>query len=366
MNILKIIPVKRLSVNKIITQSRIFVGTGLKSLAGLTIIILMLLVRCESKERFYRPNLQEKLCSIGIIDVDDTTRYISFEKSYQIEYPEEVNDSLRDFSFTISSAKGEVFKYLCDSTVKNVKDLKIPENIKFSPGEKYYLQAKERSTPSISADISVTESPSKPSLTSINREISTLSKPLECTGYTTFNSAVISISFKNYSKQKLYYALLIQGTGYRTNFNSFLFQYSGFLDFSVRKCNAPGFFAEMQGIKMYHRNCNDNHISIKESPPVLAYFIDGIEISDNECHIILSIKFHDDLSPFEIFRSFRIKLLSIPKELYFFEKSLYTYNKVKEDPFSEPVYLNGNIKEGNGVFALCRSSDLIIDLPIWY
>lgn len=28
--------------------------------------------------------------------------------------------------------------------------------------------------------------------------------------------------------------------------------------------------------------------------------------------------------------------------------------------FSEPVYLNGNIKEGNGVFAICRSSVLSI------
>jgi hypothetical protein len=58
-----------------------------------------------------------------------------------------------------------------------------------------------------------------------------------------------------------------------------------------------------------------------------------------------------------------VKLLSVPKDFYLFEKNLYTYEKVSEDPFSEPVYLNGNIKDGNGVFAICRSSELRIILP---
>ena len=59
-------------------------------------------------------------------------------------------------------------------------------------------------------------------------------------------------------------------------------------------------------------------------------------------------------------RSFRVRLMSIPKELYLFEKSLYTYRKVSDDPFVEPVNLKGNIKGGNGVFAICRSRELIV------
>jgi hypothetical protein len=58
--------------------------------------------------------------------------------------------------------------------------------------------------------------------------------------------------------------------------------------------------------------------------------------------------------------------MSIPKELYLFEKSQFTYNQVSNDPFAEPANLKGNIKGGNGVFAICRSRELIVypDLTI--
>jgi hypothetical protein len=91
-----------------------------------------------------------------------------------------------------------------------------------------------------------------------------------------------------------------------------------------------------------------------------AFFIDGGKIPDNRCFIKLSTKFQDGHSPFHLIESFRIKLLSIPKQLYLFEKSLYTYEKTSGDPFTEPIYLNGNIKSGNGVFAICRSTDFTI------
>jgi hypothetical protein len=52
--------------------------------------------------------------------------------------------------------------------------------------------------------------------------------------------------------------------------------------------------------------------------------------------------------------------MSIPKEAYLFYKSLYTYDKRADDPFSELVNINGNITGGNGIFALCRSRDLIV------
>jgi hypothetical protein len=77
---------------------------------SLTVPLVVLFGKCESNDRFYRPNMPEKLCSVGIIDADDTIRYISVEKSFQIEYPEEVNDSLREFSFKISSSGKEFLK----------------------------------------------------------------------------------------------------------------------------------------------------------------------------------------------------------------------------------------------------------------
>ncbi|TAL75070.1 MAG: DUF4249 family protein, partial [Bacteroidetes bacterium] len=156
-----------------------------------------------------------------------------------------------------------------------------------------------------------------------------------------------------------YYAILLEGTGMNYSLPPGI---SGFLDFSIRESNVPGFFAVMHGLKMYHQICIDKRLLLNETP-VFAYFIDGSKIHDNKCDITLSVKFHDGYSLFDIFTSFRVKLLSVPRELYLFEKSLYTYSRVSEDPFSEPVYLNGNIKNGNGIFAICRSTEISIILP---
>jgi hypothetical protein len=327
------------------------------------IITLLMVPNCESNERFYRPNLPENLCTIGIIDADDTIRYISFEKSFQAEYPEEVNDSLRNFSFTISSSNQEVFNYKNNQTVKNLLGFKLPDSIKFTTGQKYFLTASETSTLAISAETKVPEPPSQLTLISVDKEIITTQEKLECTKLTTSKSAIIKLSFSNDINEKKYYALLLQGTG--TSFSSAFMPSSGLLDFDVRETNSPGFFAKMTGLVMYHYMCDDNYLSIVKSP-VNGYFIDGSKISDKTFNITLSTQFSDTYCVYDFFKAFRVKLLSIPEELYLFEKSLYTYDQTVDDPFSEPVYLNGNIKGGNGVFAICRSSTLSINLYTWY
>ncbi|MBA7543740.1 hypothetical protein ES705_36077 [subsurface metagenome] len=347
-------------------------------LISLTIVVIVFLIHCESNDRFYRPNLPEKLCCIGIIDIDDTAnynfypvpfdvrnsaRFISFEKSYQAEYPEELNDSLRELSFSISSSDKELFNYRSDSAIKNLLGFELPAGIEFSTGKKYYLRASEKSTPDISAEITVPELPSKLTLISINKEITTLSEPTECTGDTIAKSATISFSFTNNAKQNQYYALLMEGSGF--TFSSSGIPYSGLLDFSVRDCNSPGFFAIMHSLNMFHNICQGNSRQVEKSP-VFAYFIEGNKITDNECIITLSTQFQDSYAVYDGLKSIRIKLLSIPETLYLFEKSLYTYGKVCVDPFSEPVYLNGNIEGGKGVFAICRSSELIINFSPLY
>ena len=330
---------------------------------AITGLLIIIICRCESNDRFYRPNLPEQLCSIGIINADDTARYISFEKSYQEEYPEELNDSLRNLAFTISSSNKELFSYKTSHTIKRLSGFKLPDSINFSSGGKYFLLAKENSTSEISAEITVPEPPAVPTLISIDEEIVTLSEPQECAGPKYKKWAVINISFIKNNEQKLYYALLVQGTGF--SFSSLFLPLSGLLDFSVRESNSPGFFALMQGLKMYHYHCDGFHASVINSP-VSAYFIEGSKIPDNKCNITLSVQFSDNYCVYEAIKAFHVKLLSIPEELYQFEKSLYTYGKVKNDPFSEPVYLNGNISGGNGVFAICRSSGLTINLSPWY
>jgi len=344
---------------------------------NLTIVIISFLIRCESNDRFYRPNLPEKLCSIGIIDADDTTdynyppdifdnrnsaRYISFEKSYQSEYPEELIDSLREFSFSISSSDKELFNYHSDSAIKNLLGFELPAGIEFRTGEKYYLRANEKSTPEISAEVTVPEPPSELTLISVNKEITTLPEPTECIEYTDVKTAVIDFSFKNVSRQKSFYAIILEGVG--GNPSSTYSVHKSQLEFAIRECNTEVFFAEVPGYTMYQWRCIDDRPSMVKTP-IYACFIDGSKIIENEFVIKISTQFEDERSPFDIIRSFRIRLLSIPGELYLFEKSLYTYGKVSEDPFSEPVYLNGNIQGGNGVFAICRSSELIIKFS-WY
>lgn len=325
-------------------------------------LILVLICRCESKERFYRPDLPEKLCCIGIIDVDDTTlRHISFEKSFQSEYPEELNDSLRDFSFSISSSGGELFNYQCNSTVKHIKDLRIPDDILFIPGEKYYLKANEKDAKEMTAGTIATALPSIPEIISVDKVKSRLAVPVGCIGDDTAKSVIITFSFEK--NQNLYYAILVKGWGY--SFSSTITPWPGFMDFSVIEANTPVFIAEIQGLKTWHYVCSDPFTGA-ERFPAYAWFIEGKKIPEAGCRVTLAVRFADGYNLIEIMKAVSIKILSIPEDLYLFEKSLSIYKKTSGDPFAEPVYLGGNIKGGEGIFALCRSRELKITFPHFY
>jgi len=336
------------------------------------IIVLLTMVHCESTDRFYRPNLQEQLCTIGIIDADDTLslnyqnpysqynylRFISFEKSFQSEYPEERDDSLRDFSFSISSQNEEMFSYCSDSVLKNLESYKLPADLDFISGEKYFLEARTEGLNDISAEIKVPNPPSNIRVNSVHKETEPAIQKPGCHFVLddSIKYAIIDISFD--TEPASYYAILLEGTGFGAN--GVLF--SGFADFSVTNNCIKGFNAMVYGLKMPHLDCT-GEINRLTKTSVKAFLFDGKNIPGDRCNIILSARFNDSYSPFYIFTSFRIKLLSIPRELYQFEKSLYLYEKVAEDPFSEPVYLNGNIRNGNGIFAVCRSTTASIILP---
>ncbi len=348
----------------------------------LIMLTALLIIRCESREKYYRPNLPEKLCTVGVIDADDTSdyealpmpfdtrtsaRFISFEKSYQSEYPGEINDSLRGLSFTIYSPEKEIFSFQCDSTIKNLKGFRIPSNIEFRTGERYFLQANEESLPEISAEVSVPELPSVPELISYRNLTINLTVPTRCVGYTTAKSSVVDFSFENNIDKELYYAVLLEGTG--TNFSSTWPVRKSQVEFNVLEANTEGFFAILPGFTMYQIICIHSR-NYDQTPfirvPVSAYFIEGSNLPGNKCTLKISTQFRDERSPFEYIESLRVRLLSIPKELFLFEKSLYTYGRISSDPFAEPVYLNGNIKGGNGIFAVCRSSELSVIFPMWF
>lgn len=350
--------------------------------AGFVFLLPLVFTFCERIDRFYRPNMPEKLCTIGIIDADDTTdyyvlpekydmrtsaRFISFERSYQAEYPDEVNDSLRDFTFSLSSSDQELVYFKSDTALKAMTGFKIPADIDFRTGETFYLNASEKDLPEISAEIRVPPIPPVPELISVNRETIELSGPTPCLGFTTAKAAVIDFCFESDENQEFYYALLLTGRG--LNESSTWPVERSQLEFDVRYCNTPGFFAVMHGFTMPQWTCLEDSTHDKMpmiEVPVYAYFIEGSKIPDKNCIVKISTQFQDEKSPFFLLMSLNVKLLSIPKVLFNFEESLFTYQQTVKDPFTEPIYLNGNIKGGNGVFAICRSRDLIIEFSPWY
>lgn len=357
-----------------------FNSSLIKKLSWFIIVVLISqsLIYCERKDRFYRPNLPEKICSIGIIDIDDSTKYnlfpntfsyregtrfISFEKSYQIEYPDEVKDSLRDFSFSISSEESTLFSYTSDSVIKDISGLNIPGDIDFHSGMRYFLYASERDFPDISAEVQVPKVPAKPELISVTRETVALPGPTPCVEITSAKSVVLEISFENAVEEGYYYALLL--TGHVLNMSSrWPIEYC-LLEYDVRYCNTPGFFAPFHGLGLPQWICLGDSISMHEVP-VMAYFIDGSKVPNNQCILTVSSQFEDEKAPFSLLRSLQVRLLSIPRALYQFEKALYTFEQTADDPFTEPIYLNGNIIGGNGVFGICRSQELQVPFSPWF
>jgi hypothetical protein len=327
----------------------------------LFLVVITTIYQCESQERFYRPDLPEKLCVIGIIDVDDTTlRHISFEKSYQSEYQDELNDSLREFSFTISSSDKEVFSYECDSTVQNINDLRIPGNIEFNPGERYYLSAKEKDVEMITADVFTPEPPAQPRINSTTVLNTRLAEPAGCHEILDVRTVLINIAFEK--KESLSYAILVKVWG--VTLSSTGGPWPGYVDFKISNENTTGFMAELKGLHTYHYQCENLGQTIGRDP-TFVYFFKGKKVLDSECQLTLSIQYRDGLCLYDAIKAIGIKVISIPEELYSFEKSLYTYGKISGDPFAEPIYINGNIKGGNGIFALCRSKELKITFSPW-
>jgi hypothetical protein len=331
----------------------------------ITILVLVLLTGCESDERYYRPNLPEKLSALGIIDADDTARYIIFEKSFQVEYPDEKADSLRELSFTISNSSEVLYSFQADHSLENKFLVRIPDSLTFLTGEKYFFHAKERDCPEISSEITVPEPPSGLKLLAISYEIVT-NQVTEChkVGFDPILD-IISLSFDNNKSNRSYYALLVEsyGTIPSVYWEWFTFGKS-YIEFVVRESDAPGFVTMFPGLIRYNTDPCDDYKLIEN--PAHAYYVECSKKQDNKSTLVLTSLFLDGISVPAYPYYYRIRLLSIPEELYLFEKSLYTYERNAGNPFSEPVYLKGNIKGGYGMFAICRSIELQVDAPPRY
>jgi hypothetical protein len=355
-----------------------------------------LFFQCENKDRYYRPDEPEQICVIGIIDIDDTIYYdtfapwihhdsvefartLYFEKSFQSEYSDNPDNSFRDLSFSISTSNEDLVTGHGNASERRAQ-FRIPDEIKFESGKKYFLHAKDEQAAGIIAECTVPDLPPSITITGIKTEIVMLNYP-DNNCYTNYiennnkyprRTAEISFSFSNQEPES-YYAILLSGSysdspvdwspGWGTNL----------FNFTVTETNTEGFFYYLKGRKTAQDYCKE-YTLIDESgceqtgyyrdsiafEKVNAYFIDGSKIPGSNCFITLNTSWDWTRTPPDFIKCFRIRIMSIPKELYLFQKSLLTYSRVSGDPFSEPVNLKGNIINGNGIFALCRSRDFIV------
>jgi hypothetical protein len=357
---------------------------------SLILIFALLLNQCENKERFYRPDLPEQMCAIGIIDIDDTSIYdvclhmldtlsssrnLFFEKSFQPEYPDDVNNPIKEFTFRIANSDEDIYVYHNDQPARDL-NIKIPVDLEFESGRKYFFSANEKETASISAECTVPELPPIMSLISFKPGFVILDKPKNGCYYKaetgryhdgiseyTRRTAEIEFSFPNDNRDS-YYAILLTGSFSDTNWEWGPGSGSNYINFNVLEANPEGFFFPLHGritIQHYCQEFTPYSFGVNCRYDTLnAYFIEGNKIPGVNCTIKFSTYWDNiQFSP-SFIKCFRIRLLSIPKEAYLFYKSLYTYKVQADDPFSELVNINGNVVGGNGIIALCRSRELLV------
>jgi len=341
--------------------------------------LIGLFCNCEREDRFYRPRVPQKLSALAIIDADDTLRYIRFEKTFQVEYPEDLTDSLRDLSFTISDSKGVIISFYSDGPLKSPYTYIIPDSIEFLSGETYFFRAKEKDCPEIYSEITAPEPPSGLALISLEREIlrgfvnechrTNISAWVDKFNITFHNDisgsscfVVLIESYGAIPKEKWYW-FRIEGDIMPRVLEVDLFDY--YTRFSVMKSDAHGFISMFPGLSSYIMDpCNEYMLIEKPAP---AYYIDGRKAQDKSIRIVLTNQSNNGVSVPTIPITYRIRLLSVSQEMYQFIKNLYTYERNLDDPFAEPVYFKGNVEGGYGVFAICRSIEINIEAPppIW-
>lgn len=57
-----------------------------------------------------------------------------------------------------------------------------------------------------------------------------------------------------------------------------------------------------------------------------------------------------------------VRLASISKDWYLFQKTLFAFRENKDNPFAEPVVIHGNVEGGSGIFLLSITDEFEIDL----
>ncbi len=339
------------------------------------ILLSIIIASCNDSDKYFRPDLTEKLCIVGIID-DDTVnykytfvdlkekrnnlRFISFERSVQNEYMNIAGESLSNLNFKIVTSDSLVIEFHGQAEIENQFYWELPDTLKFHSGEEYSIIAQEESSHEVSAVTTVPDVPPQIFLISIHKERSPGNK-LSCYPFDSSFCVIVKISIKNPRTSIQYYAIMVDGKGTWGNPSSHPIPYFGPTDFIINETNTFGFYSEIPGLKIRHKVCFEGEQGREAGSQISnsqVYIFDGNETPSDEFTFTISIPYHNDFSPITSLDFPRLKLLSITKELYDYEKNIRIYLKNKSDPFSEPVYIKSNILYGNGIFSICRSTSL--------
>jgi hypothetical protein len=334
----------------------IFYSMRKNLLKAYSFLLILTLISCIGNKEYIPPNMPEKLSVIGIFDADDTAQTITFEKSYQNDYPAEYNDSLKKLSFIISSDNEVFFNYSNDKLLNRRSSFAFHGNRSFTTGGIYTLNANEETVDKISARAVVPTAPEQFSVTFL--EYKTEVTETFCNPKKVY--AILNLSFTG--NKESYYCILIRGTGSTVHIagRDTILRPNCKIGYSVTENSSPGFSAVIPGMIRNDYFCGDWVINYPQVP-YSAYFLEGKTLPVGQYNIKLKIGIHYDL--FDYKKPIKIELCSVPKELYLFEKSLYLQLRDSRDPFSEPVYLNGNIIGGNGIFAIYRGTEQTLTLP---
>jgi hypothetical protein len=323
-------------------------------IAGINILLAVcFLYSCNVENDFIPPDFEEKLCINAVINNGRDLNKIIIEKTFQSEYPSDVNASLENLSIIIKSESKIVFESVRPKSQNRIDTVYLPADLELIPGEKYTLLVSEKNSESISSEIVVPQVPIISEIIIQGTSQTFLPPPLEC--HNPIKEIIFNVKFQ--SDEDSFYYLDI--AGYLDPL------YKDFpvslIDYDIIESNSSYFKTGLYGFRgIGFSSCFSTPFLTIPGHTYEPCFFDGKTIPGNSCNIKIKI---DKNSFYDYTKPIRITLNSIPKDLFSYEKSYHTYLETLLDPFSEPVYLNGNIKGGYGIFSICSGTQATLIIP---
>ena len=317
-------------------------------------VVFFILCSCQGITEFIPPDFEEKLCIIAIFNDGKDQNKIVIEKSFQNEYPSDKEGCLENLSAVISSETSAMFEYFNPWSENRTDTIYLPDDLDFIPNEKYTIYISEKNTESITSEVIVPPSPSDLYVSAGGFVQTFLPPPLEC--HNPVKSLILNIKFK--AEKNLYYHLDFEHrltTWYNKDFNYLM-------NYEILESNTPVFKTIIPTFRSLGFEACVFGLFFIPLGNYQSFFIDGNAIPENNCSLKLKIDINN--SYFDFSKPIIITLNSVPGELYTYEKSYSTYLETLFDPFSEPVFLDGNIKGGTGIFAISSSIQYSLVLPI--